>query len=131
MNKKLIRLTEGDLHRIVKESVKKILKESQGNIITCFGSRQAITQNASYGGSLLGDGVIYLGVGHAPKNSIYGSDLISVNVDVSNFYKAKNTQEAIAIARDNQEGYSGVLYHGRHDGYVCAVFDPSCIIGKA
>lgn len=28
MNKKLIRLTESDLHRIVKESVKKILKEN-------------------------------------------------------------------------------------------------------
>lgn len=28
MNKKLIRLTEGDLHKIVKESVKRILKES-------------------------------------------------------------------------------------------------------
>ena len=29
MNKKLIRLTESDLHRIVKESVNKILKESK------------------------------------------------------------------------------------------------------
>lgn len=29
MNKKLIRLTEGDLHRIVKESVERILKEQQ------------------------------------------------------------------------------------------------------
>ena len=28
MNKKLIRLTESDLHRIVKESVNRILKES-------------------------------------------------------------------------------------------------------
>lgn len=28
MNKKLIRLTESDLHRIIKESVNKILKES-------------------------------------------------------------------------------------------------------
>lgn len=28
MNKKLIRLTESDLHRIVKESVKKVLMES-------------------------------------------------------------------------------------------------------
>ena len=28
MNKKLIKLTETDLHRIVKESVKKVLKES-------------------------------------------------------------------------------------------------------
>jgi hypothetical protein len=31
MNKKLIRLTESDLHRIVKESVKKVIKE--GNYI--------------------------------------------------------------------------------------------------
>ena len=29
MNKKLIRLTESDLHRIVKESVQKILRESK------------------------------------------------------------------------------------------------------
>ena len=28
MNKKLIRLTEGDLHRIVKESVNRILREN-------------------------------------------------------------------------------------------------------
>lgn len=31
MNKKLIRLTESDLHRIVKESVNKILKENDEN----------------------------------------------------------------------------------------------------
>lgn len=30
MNKKLIRLTEQDLHKIVKESVKRILRESDG-----------------------------------------------------------------------------------------------------
>ena len=53
------------------------------------------------------------------------------NVDISNFYRAKNAQEAIAIAKDNQEGYSGVLYHSNHDGDVCAVFDQSCILGKA
>ena len=29
MKKKLIRLTEGDLHRIIKESVKKVLKEER------------------------------------------------------------------------------------------------------
>ena len=29
MNKKLIRLNESDLHRIVKESVRKVIKESQ------------------------------------------------------------------------------------------------------
>ena len=32
MNKKLIRLTEGDLHRIVKESVRRVLKESDNNL---------------------------------------------------------------------------------------------------
>ena len=31
MNKKIIRLTESDLHRIVKESVQNILKENEGN----------------------------------------------------------------------------------------------------
>ena len=31
MNKKLIRLTESDLHRIVKESVNRVLKESNGS----------------------------------------------------------------------------------------------------
>ena len=31
MNKKLIRLTESDLHRIVKESVNKVLREAQLN----------------------------------------------------------------------------------------------------
>lgn len=34
MNKKLIRLTEGDLHKIVKESVKKILKETNGHLLS-------------------------------------------------------------------------------------------------
>ena len=32
MNKKLIRLTESDLHRIVKESVRRVLKESDNNL---------------------------------------------------------------------------------------------------
>lgn len=32
MNKKLIRLTESDLHRIVKESLKKVLKENVNEI---------------------------------------------------------------------------------------------------
>lgn len=31
MNKKLIRLTESDLHRIVKESVRRVLKEGRGH----------------------------------------------------------------------------------------------------
>jgi hypothetical protein len=31
MNKRLIRLTEGDLHRIVKESVNRVIKEEQGS----------------------------------------------------------------------------------------------------
>ena len=34
MNKKRIRLTEQDLHRIVKESVKRVLKETSDNLVT-------------------------------------------------------------------------------------------------
>ena len=37
MNKKLIRLTESDLHKIVKESVNKILKESEGINVNKWG----------------------------------------------------------------------------------------------
>ena len=36
MNKKLIRLTEQDLHRIVKESVNKILKEGDGKFANLY-----------------------------------------------------------------------------------------------
>ena len=35
--KKVIRLTESDLHRIIKESVKRILKEDLGGASTTFG----------------------------------------------------------------------------------------------
>lgn len=37
MNKRLIRLTESDLHRIVKESVRKILKESNDHLLSVGG----------------------------------------------------------------------------------------------
>lgn len=126
--KQIIKLTESDLHRVIKESVKRVIKEMEGNIITCYGNREAITRGGyAMGGSLLGDGVIYLSMNPV---SNYGNNIIAVNVDVSNFYRAINVQEAIAIAKDNQEGYSGVLYHSNHDGDVCAVFDQSCILGK-
>ena len=128
--KKVIRLTEGDLHRIIKESVRRVIKESSDNIITCYGSRKVITGDyIAGGGSLLGDGVIYLSMNPDVYN--YNNDMIAVDVDVSNFYRASDARDAIAIARDNQEGYSGVIYHSKMDGDVCAIFDPSCIIGKS
>ena len=37
MNKKLIRLTESDLHRIVKESVNRILKEANDHLLSIGG----------------------------------------------------------------------------------------------
>lgn len=39
MNKNRIRLTESDLHRIVKESVNKVLKEERPNIHGVFNDR--------------------------------------------------------------------------------------------
>ena len=52
MNKKLIRLTEQDLHRIVKESVGRVLKETdfhrgykQGNSLNVLGSRDSYTND--------------------------------------------------------------------------------------
>ena len=48
MKKKLIRLTEGDLHRIVKESVKKVLNEDNMNErykIMCLGALQNLVKD--------------------------------------------------------------------------------------
>ena len=49
MNKKLIRLTERDLHRIVKESVRRVLKESGNNL------RELAQRLAEVGGGSLTD----------------------------------------------------------------------------
>ena len=54
MNKKLIRLTESDLHRIVKESVSRILKE-QDNYDwnhSMMGSQNSVDQGYEYEGEL-------------------------------------------------------------------------------
>jgi hypothetical protein len=43
MNKKLIRLTETDLHRIVKESVKKIVESDTGDFNDYYGDKNPPT----------------------------------------------------------------------------------------
>jgi len=147
MNKKLIRLTESDLHRIVKESVRKIMREAsvypgyyssttagsgEGNIITCYVSPGVISGKFRGAGSILGPGVIYLSCNPPTMGMtrMYGQ-LVPVKVDVSNFYRAKDTLEAkkmVGLA-GFKDKYSGILYHGKIDGDVCAVFDRNCIIG--
>lgn len=130
--KKLIRLTESDIHRIVKESVRRVIKEMGGDIITCFGSRRAITSGGN--GGIFGNGTICLVVGYPPKDNPYDmgyGDVITVNVDASNFYRAESTKEAMMVAKNERDKYSGIIYHSNHDGDVCVVFDKSCILGKA
>ena len=46
MKKQLIRLTEGDLHRIIKESVNKILKENDDNFTPH--AYKGLTNNGGY-----------------------------------------------------------------------------------
>ena len=53
MNKKLIRLTEGDLHRIVKESVNRVLKEMNVRTLTPDGAYG--TRAQKYYGARPGD----------------------------------------------------------------------------
>jgi hypothetical protein len=138
------------MSRIIKESIRKVLKEASvypgydstttadiagdgggnidgGNIITCYGSPNAIKGNLV--GSILGPGVIYLGCN--PNYSQMYGNVVPVKVDVSNFYRAKNSSEAIKLAGSAgfKDKYSGILYHSNMDGDVCAVFDRSCIIG--
>jgi len=47
--KQIIRLTESDLHRIVKESVKNILKEFDGGANTTFGVNADGSADSSFG----------------------------------------------------------------------------------
>jgi hypothetical protein len=150
--KRIIRLSESDLRGIIKESIRKVMREASvypdydstttediadnggGDIITCYGSPDII--NGKYQGSgassILGPGVIYLTCNPPTMGmkSMYGQ-LVPVKVDVSNFYMAKDTLEAkkmVGLVGFKDE-YSGILYHGNIDGDVCAVFDRSCIIG--
>ena len=97
------------------------------NIITCYGTPNAIKGGGV--GSILGSGVIYLGC-NLNYSKMYGN-VVPVKVDVSNFYRAKNSSEAIKLAGSPgfKDEYSGILYHSNMDGDVCAVFDRSCIIG--
>ena len=138
------------MSRIIKESIRKVLREASvypgydstttadvagngggnmdgGNIITCYGTPNAIKGGGF--GSILGPGVIYLGCN--PNYSQMYGNVVPVKVDVSNFYKAKDTLEARKLAGSPgfKDEYSGILYHSNMDGDVCAVFDRNCIIG--
>ena len=126
--KKIIRLTENDLHKSIKESVNRVLKESSGEISTYYGSRKAITMGGKGGyGNVLGPNIIYLS--DRPLRE-YG-EMIPVDVDTSNFFRARDIREAQDIAKHERDNYSGVIYPSRHDGEVCAVFDPRCIVGQS
>ena len=46
MNKKLIRLTESDLHRIVKQSVNKVLKEGVGDSVKIYNDLSGLLDKA-------------------------------------------------------------------------------------
>ena len=71
MNKKLIRLTESDLHRIVKESVKRVLNESQsfkGTIASINELCNDLNMTVEYGQQYLYDGIPTLPVKFTANN---------------------------------------------------------------
>ena len=132
--KKIIRLTESDIHRIVKESVNRILNEKvllpsldgNGDVIQCFTNKANI--NKRFNGGMFGNG-IYLKVGTPSEDDYrtYGSSLITVDVANNNLYFADDTKDAIEAAKSGN--YPGIVYSSRHDGEVCVVFDDSIILG--
>ena len=136
--------------KIIRESIKKVMREAsvypgydssttagiagsgEGNIITCYGSPGVISGKFRGAHTILGPGVIYLSCNPPTMGMtrMYGQ-LVPVKVDVSNFYRAKDTFEAkkmVGLA-GFKDKYSGILYHGNRDGDVCAIFDRNCIIG--
>lgn len=80
MAKKLVRLTEGDLHRIIKESVNKILKEDVG---------------VSYPKSFGNDGTVYSQV---IKIGLTQEDLDALNsklIEIADYYDTPDENGAI------------------------------------
>lgn len=127
------------LGKIVKESIKKVLKESEydpfdsGNAIVCSVSRKALTYGKPSKASLYGPG-IYLAVGndipdhYKEYSAARGDEIIQVYVDASGFAHPSSPKEAMEIGRSGQ--VPGMIFTTRHDGEVCVVFDQSRIISR-
>ena len=96
MNKKLIRLTESDLHRIVKKSVNKVLKEGIG------GGRYAVIHTTDYPADGRGHVSIYNSIDEFTENSFderFVADFLRMNVgDVISTYDGYDI-----------DGYEGII----------------------
>ena len=114
MNKELIRLTESDLHRIVNESVNKILKEAYGTPSSQdYWAAQSIN-DTDFGGPVAGtkqeiisskiDNEIKSSLFHALRGLNEIEDYIknnSVDLNLSNYIKSirKKLYDTIAMCR--------------------------------
>ena len=128
--KQRIRLTEQDLHRIIKESVKRILRESEydpfeeGNAIICTATRDALTYGGGRGNAY-GNG-IYMKLGEHPEMP----NSIMVYVDASQFLRAKSPQDAHRMATSGNSGIKGIIFNSMREGETCVVLDQSCILSR-
>ena len=130
------RKDESRISKIVKESVNKIINEkivmpsldSNGDVIKCFTTRNAIN-GLKTSGSIFGKG-IYLKVGEPPvEGNDYGQTFITVDVATNNLYFANDIRDAIEAAKSGN--VPGIVFNSKHDGEVCVVFDDSIILGTS
>lgn len=115
MNKKLIRLTEGDLHRIVKESVKKILKEEEVN-------------GQLFGLSKLQGRELYDSIDENLKQfdgdayvSRFYSDENQITIAANNAIGRDGRREIIEMMKNYGYDY---YTSGANDGYIMMTFKP-------
>ena len=134
MNKKLIRLTESDLHQIVKESVNDILSEGGffGNIRRKMNIAKVGAQDALRGDKLSSK---YANATLADRLSKLVNCLVNrVNVMVEMFAKAEDARELvigssslkeqIATIRKNLDAIESLMAKGQDRMYKDKDFDP-------
>ena len=97
MNKKLIRLTEDDLHRIVKESVNKVLKEGIGG-----GGRYAVIHTSDYPADGKGHVSVYNSIDEFLQNSFNEKEISEIaRMNVGDVISSYNGYDF--------DGYEGII----------------------
>ena len=113
MAKKLIRLTESDLHKIVKESVKKVIKEEQEIDNQIQEIYQILQQNNLYPEDVFQDDSHPSCVITVRVNGDWKHDHLWCDYEVDNFLKSKG-HEVISHSTDVTEEDGSDTYSAIH-----------------
>lgn len=105
--KKIIRLTEGDLHKIIKESVKKIIKESDTGNFDDFYSGEEVNQQQSQEQEVINQ-LLQLGV--RDVTDAYGKVYTSENMDDYGTVAPEVVKQFLSVSGEQRLMKRGCVY---------------------